>query len=348
MGRKKKEESWTIGNIGCLTLIILVGIIAFIQSYGQEILDFLIGLSFILIIIGILYVTNHFIGKENNKSLLKREDHEYQFKLRDFENRKNLLLQSPDYVFIQQFSQKYKSNASDEDIDKLQILLQNKQRSFSPDELREILIYEDAHQEAQNIRTKILASNPDNLDSFLRSYIEVCGSNYDKVNVLAELLHSSKIYLNPDIYTLHQELSRVSKQIELELFERQLLGEDNLLTMKDIDSLDGYEFERFLSDLYTKMGYQVEPTKLSGDQGADVVVIKFGEKTVIQAKRYGRKVSNKAVQEILAAVSLYKAHKGVVITNNYFTKSAVELADANRIQLIDRDGLLKLIENNWF
>ena len=98
----------------------------------------------------------------------------------------------------------------------------------------------------------------------------------------------------------------------------------------------------FLSDLYNKMGYEVEPTKLSGDQGADVVVIKFGEKTVIQAKRYGGTVGNKAVQEIIAAISLYKAQKGIVITNNYFTKSAVELAEANKIELIDRDGLKEI------
>lgn len=134
----------------------------------------------------------------------------------------------------------------------------------------------------------------------------------------------------------------------MELFEKRLIGDDNHLTIKDIDTLDGYDFEIFLSDLYMKMGYEVEPTKLSGDQGADVVVIKFGEKIVFQAKRYGGTVGNKAVQEIVVAISLYKAQKGIVITNNYFTKSAVELAEANNIELIDRDGLKQLIENHWY
>jgi HJR/Mrr/RecB family endonuclease len=53
------------------------------------------------------------------------------------------------------------------------------------------------------------------------------------------------------------------------------------------------------------MGYRVEQTKLSGDQGADLVVIKLGEKTVIQAKRYGGKIGNSAVQEIMAAITLH-------------------------------------------
>ena len=95
------------------------------------------------------------------------------------------------------------------------------------------------------------------------------------------------------------------------------------------------------------MGYQVEQTRLSGDQGADLVIVKFGEKTVIQAKRFGGKVGNKAVQEIMAAISLYEAQKGMVITNNYFTPAAVKLANANNIELVDRDALEELINKHW-
>ena len=95
------------------------------------------------------------------------------------------------------------------------------------------------------------------------------------------------------------------------------------------------------------MGYQVEQTRLSGDQGADLVVVKFGEKTVIQAKCYSGKVGNYAIQEIFAAMNLYKAHKGMVVTNNYFTPAAFELADANNIELIDRDSLEELIRKFW-
>lgn len=116
---------------------------------------------------------------------------------------------------------------------------------------------------------------------------------------------------------------------------------------ENIDQLNGYEFEGFLKTLSSKMGYQVEQTRLSGDQGADLVIVKFGEKTVIQAKRFGGKVGNKAVQEIMAAISLYEAQKGMVITNNYFTPAAVKLANANNIELVDRDALEELINKHW-
>jgi HJR/Mrr/RecB family endonuclease len=95
------------------------------------------------------------------------------------------------------------------------------------------------------------------------------------------------------------------------------------------------------------MGYKVEHTKLSGDQGADLVVVKFGIKTVIQAKCYSGTVGNYAVQEIFAACSLYGAHRGVVVTNNYFTPAAIELAAANNIELTNREGLEELIRKFW-
>ena len=62
-----------------------------------------------------------------------------------------------------------------------------------------------------------------------------------------------------------------------------------------------------------------EITKESGDQGMDVIAEKNGIKIGIQAKCYSSKVSNKAVQEIVAAINHYDCHKGMVVTNSYFT-----------------------------
>lgn len=91
------------------------------------------------------------------------------------------------------------------------------------------------------------------------------------------------------------------------------------------------------------MGYKTELTKGSGDQGADLILQKNHVKIVIQIKRYSGKVGNKAVQEVIAAKYFYKADKGIVITNNYFTNSAIDLALSSHIKLINRDKLIKMI-----
>jgi HJR/Mrr/RecB family endonuclease len=92
------------------------------------------------------------------------------------------------------------------------------------------------------------------------------------------------------------------------------------------------------------MGYIVELTKSSNDQGADLIISKLGEKYVVQAKRYSNKVNNKAIQEVVAAIKHYDADRGMVITSNEFTSSAIKLASSNNIDLIDRNKLEKLIK----
>ena len=143
---------------------------------------------------------------------------------------------------------------------------------------------------------------------------------------------------------LDEAIARVKRHLEIQRFKQTLASPGPYIRMQDVDILDGYEFERFLKRLFEKMGYQVEHTKLSGDQGGDLVLIKLGERVVVQAKRYGGAIGNRAVQEITAAVNHYRADKGIVVTNSYFTAAAVQLAKSNRIELIDRDKLENMIK----
>lgn len=138
------------------------------------------------------------------------------------------------------------------------------------------------------------------------------------------------------------------EELELERFENKLTKKQTqksaTYSLNDIDLMDGHEFERFISLLFTKMGYTTEVTRGSGDQGLDILAEKNGVKIGIQAKCYANKVTNKAVQEISTALSHYNCNKGMVVTNNFFTDSAVELAQSNNIILWDRDILKSKLE----
>ncbi len=111
-----------------------------------------------------------------------------------------------------------------------------------------------------------------------------------------------------------------------------------------IDRMKGDEFEDFIKEIYELLGYKVVKTKKSGDQGIDLIVKKLFKKTGIQLKRYSSSVGNSAVQEAVAGKKYYKLDRVCVLTNQTFTKSAIALAKANGVILIDRDGLKKLIK----
>lgn len=109
---------------------------------------------------------------------------------------------------------------------------------------------------------------------------------------------------------------------------------------------NGYEFEEFCFSLYTELGYFTEHTKLSNDQGADLVIEKDGIRSVVQAKFYSTPVGNKAIQEVVASKAYYdNAPHAIVITNNTFTPSAIKLAEANSVILINGDEIKKHIES---
>ena len=114
--------------------------------------------------------------------------------------------------------------------------------------------------------------------------------------------------------------------------------------IKDIDKMNGYEFEQYLRALFKKLGYRPDLTKKSGDYGADLI-LEGKNKIVIQAKRYGYKnrVSLDAVREVYASMAYYRANEGWVITNSFFTKQAKELAKACNVKLLDRYELQKFI-----
>lgn len=115
-------------------------------------------------------------------------------------------------------------------------------------------------------------------------------------------------------------------------------------SINDIDLMTGFEFENFIGELFEKMGYKTTITQKSKDQGVDVIAIKSSQVLGIQTKCYSSNVSNSSIQEVVAGISFYKCTKGIVVTNSYFTKSAIELATANNIILWDRNMLKRKIE----
>lgn len=114
-------------------------------------------------------------------------------------------------------------------------------------------------------------------------------------------------------------------------------------TIDDIDIMEGYEFENYLKTLFFYAGFGAETTKKAKDYGADIILTdENGSKIVVQAKRYNKKVGVKSVQEIMGAMSHYKANEGMVVTNSTFSFEAETLAKDNNIRLVDRKELIEM------
>ncbi|MBO5347079.1 MAG: restriction endonuclease [Lachnospiraceae bacterium] len=112
-----------------------------------------------------------------------------------------------------------------------------------------------------------------------------------------------------------------------------------------LDEIEGHEFEYYCAELLRKRGFiDVSVTKGSGDYGIDILAEKDGVTYAIQCKAYTTPVGVKAVQEAYAGREFYDRMVGAVLTNQYFTKPAVEAAKKLKILLWDRGYLDSMIE----
>ena len=112
---------------------------------------------------------------------------------------------------------------------------------------------------------------------------------------------------------------------------------------KSYDRMDGHTFEHYCAGLLRRNGFHhVEVTRGSGDQGMDILAWKHRKKYGIQCKCYSYYLGNKAIQEAYAGMKFYECDVASVLTNQYFTNSAVALAGKTDVLLWDRAVLEEL------
>lgn len=261
-----------------------------------------------------------------------------------FEQNKIKLESSPHQKLIENFVATNQLSSWG-NISKLKILLDNKGIVFDYEELKSIVMEEKERQDYENFKRTILHDRPTELRDYIVNLLDFYGENYAyQIDIFIKLLRENKIEIDENEIEIINDIRNVRREIELQQYENKLLYSEKSYSISDLDLLSGSEFELFLKELFEKMGYLVEHTKLSGDQGADLIISKFGHKVAVQAKNYTANVGNKAIQEVVSAIKHYKADRGMVVATSDFTQPAIELAKSNDIELIDRHRLAKLME----
>lgn len=218
---------------------------------------------------------------------------------------------------------------------------------------------ENLHNEVVEREFKRISSylgNKVTIHTVLKEYIKP--PNYDSIGKNIDYIKSllRKFDLKWDENNLNDLIQKIREEVyeevekdnedrELEEFEKYFdsskVGKH--LTLPDYSSLNGIEFESFLKKIFEIQGYIVTQTKSTGDQGADLILLKENEKTTVQVKKYTGKVSNKAIQEVVASKKYYDCKKAIVVTNSEFTSSAIRLAISNEVVLWDSNKLKQVV-----
>ena len=128
--------------------------------------------------------------------------------------------------------------------------------------------------------------------------------------------------------------------------ERLRVKEYYLRRTKRFDTLNPFEFEQLVGQVYERLGYEVQLTPRTNDQGCDAILHKNGETSLVECKLYSanRSIGRPLIQKFDSAMHHFKAVAGFFVTTGFFANTAVRYAEGKNITLIGPQTLLSLMD----
>ena len=113
-------------------------------------------------------------------------------------------------------------------------------------------------------------------------------------------------------------------------------------------SMTPNEFEEFVAEMFSAMGYKTHVVGGPGDGGVDIEMEKDGRQYLVQCKKFiTQKVTPHDVRDFFGAMAgRWNNAKGFFITTNMFTLAAERWAEDKPIELIDGKSLIEHVRDS--
>jgi restriction system protein len=117
------------------------------------------------------------------------------------------------------------------------------------------------------------------------------------------------------------------------------------LKLAQLTSLSPETFEEFVAELFEALGYEVEQTGGSGDEGADLRLRRKELLAIVQCKYHKRGVvGSPELQKFLGTIHHTGSHKGFFVTTSTFSLAAEKFVADHPIELVDGPRLVELVQ----
>ncbi len=110
----------------------------------------------------------------------------------------------------------------------------------------------------------------------------------------------------------------------------------------NVCSMTTVAFKEFTVSLFREMGYTVEITPGTSDNGIDLLLRKNNQLIAVQCKRWNTPIREPIVRDFYSALMSSGAQSGYVVTTGTFTSHAYSFAAGKPIQLVDLEALIDL------
>jgi hypothetical protein len=135
------------------------------------------------------------------------------------------------------------------------------------------------------------------------------------------------------------------KAVTIVLEEHARLHPTLALSVDELRAISSTSFEDEIARMFTRLGYEVKQTSYSNDGGRDAIMMKDGNKYLVECKRYakGGLSGRPALQKFHSAIMTDDATSGFFVTTGGFSDPAVKFAKENKIEMIDAAALVGLM-----
>jgi restriction system protein len=161
-------------------------------------------------------------------------------------------------------------------------------------------------------------------------------------------------HFHADVSPHPDELEAVEPVMPFSMADPRIVDPVDIIS--DIDKrpnlldLHHKEFEAFIQNLFTKMGFDTKLYQASGDGGVDCVAYDArpiaSAKIIVQAKLYTKTVQPTHVRDLYGTVQHEGASKGIMITTSGYGPDSYKFASGKPLELIDGPGLLSLCHDH--
>jgi restriction system protein len=133
------------------------------------------------------------------------------------------------------------------------------------------------------------------------------------------------------------------QRVESTRRQQRIFQSDQLSEIRD---MHWREFELFVADLFTELGYKAQVTQRTSDGGKDIILNKGRFKAIVECKRYkeANNISVNLIRQFHSVIMDTHSDHGYFVTTSDFTKDAYRYVQDKPIELINGERLIDLKE----
>lgn len=114
--------------------------------------------------------------------------------------------------------------------------------------------------------------------------------------------------------------------------------------MEKVDAMNHMEFMQYLAELYKRLGYYTAPISKEVGESCDFMIREGKVSIAVKCLTEETEVGKHPLEHLCANMKVCGAKQGLVITNRVFDEQARIYAQHNKIKLVDRNGLISMIQ----